>query len=82
VAISEYEVHAAAWQPALVAGQAFKADVDAIAGGHMMNDVGSETRLSNMFDLLDPNHPSLVSRGLAQPDESVLNTYIREHPSH
>lgn len=56
------EYHAKMFQPALVAAQAFKAEVDAGASGQTMQS-GSAARLSIMFDLLDPNHPYLVSTG-------------------
>ncbi len=72
---ARFEAKAAAFQPALVAGQAFKAEVDATASGATMEG-GSSGRLGIMFDLLDPNHPNLVSKGLSTPDFSALLPYI------
>jgi arginine repressor len=74
------EAKAATFQPALTAAQAFKAEVDSVAGGST-SDGHSSTWLDNMFDLLDPNHPSLVSRGLYEPDTLPLRLLLRRDSS-
>lgn len=56
------EYRAKTFQPALVAAQAYKAEIDAGAAGQTLQS-GSAARLGIMFDLLDPNHPHLVSQG-------------------
>jgi len=68
---SKQEAKASAWQPALTAAQAFKAEVDSVASGATMEG-NSSGRLGNMFDLLDPNHPNLVSQGVIEPDTTPL----------
>lgn len=66
------EYHAQMFQPALVSAQAFKAEVDASASGQTMQS-GSATRLGIMFDLLDPNHPHLVSTGAIDTTKKLPN---------
>ncbi|MGO9047823.1 MAG: hypothetical protein ACLQFW_13215, partial [Xanthobacteraceae bacterium] len=76
---SKLETKAASFQPALTAAQAFKAEVDAVAGGAaggLEGDMSSYTRLHNMFDLLDPEHPNLISRGVLEPDLAPLTVEV------
>ena len=68
---AQMEAKAASFQPAMAAAQAFKAEIDASASGQTMQ-AESSTRLGVMFDLLDPEHPNLVSRGAIEPDVTPL----------
>ena len=65
------EAKAASFQPALTAAQAYKAEVDAVAAGSSTTG-SSYKRLSYIFDLLDPNHPSLISSGDLMPEIEPL----------
>ena len=64
---AQAEAKAAAFQPALVAAQALQAEADSSAKAIITGDLDSARRLDFMFDILDPNHPGLVARGIIDP---------------